>query len=338
MLTLEPFAWRKLSPASHFEHRLAEDGTIRLRGLHPDEPPFRTILVDRGRAALVEEVLNYASRYRWTRAADRDGWIFSVQVPDLVGKDIARLEEAIGKAAIRDAADPLGVDERFALITAACASWAALCDLPDEDGYVKAPRTSDGYPARKDDEDPGDFRRDAEDWKAGGGMHSAHGLMQTRIGVAKSARPDLFEGVDPALHRTVLWKPKNSLACGLARLAHVPREVLADPLACRFKYADASADGSDSNMWGVAPAHDDLVALSFLAHWNAYAFWLALVAAKAKAKEPRGEVQGSPAPPAPVAASRPRAREASRWVLGFLVGATTVFTVAHYASTSRVVR
>ncbi len=259
MLSLEPFAWRRLSPSSVLEHRLDETGALRLRGADPAAPPLATARVNTG-AGFVELPLARIG-LTWSRAGDGDGWILRTEkAPRTMIHLAARWSETV-----RAVADPLGIDERFVLATLACEAGDVA---PDRDGYVRAPRTERGYPRRTGESDPGDFARDAEDWRASRGMHSSHGLMQTLVGVATMVRPDLFAGVDPSLYRAVLWVPENSLACGIAHLAHFAREVLADPLACRFHYGAAIAHPSTANAWGLAPVYDDRVPLRFVAFWN----------------------------------------------------------------------
>ena len=259
MLTVQPFDWRRLSASSQMEHRLDQGGALRLRGADPNAPPLATARVNAG-GGLVDIPLERLHLV-WLRAEDGDGWILRTEgAPSTMTHLGARWGETV-----RAAAGPVDLDERFVLTTLAC----EVGDIaPDASGYVKAPRTELGYPQRTGEQDPGDFARDAIDWRVSRGMHSSHGLMQTLIGVATMARPDLFKGVDPSLYRAVLWVPENSLACGLAHLAHFARDVLADPLASRFHFGAAIAHASTSNVWGMAPVYDDRVPLRFIAFWN----------------------------------------------------------------------
>ena len=152
----------------------------------------------------------------------------------------------------------------------------------------------EGLPERSGEGDPGDEDRDAQDWTASGGQHSSHGLLQTLIGTAVAARPDLFAGVDPAKYREVLWRPENSIAAGVAYMAHFDASVLADPVALRFAYGAGSVRPSSSNRWG-AVLYDEIVPLRFIAFWNDLACVLA------------GQCVAAPPPnPTPAPASRER--------------------------------
>jgi hypothetical protein len=259
MLTVQPFPWRRLSPSAQMEHCLDAAGVLRLRGADPNTPPLGTARVSAGGGFV--DIPLARLHLVWLRAEDGDGWVLrSEGAPSTMTHLGARWGETV-----RAATAARGIDERFVLATLAC----EVGDIaPDASGYVKAPRTELGYPQRTGEHDAGDFARDAVDWRVSRGMHSSHGLMQTLIGVATMARPDLFKGIDPSLYRAVLWVPENSLACGLAHLAHFARDVLADPLASRLHYGAAIAHASTSNVWGMAPVYDDRVPLRFLAFWN----------------------------------------------------------------------
>ena len=193
---------------------------------------------------------------------------------------------------VNEVAGAAGVDPRFVLTTIACE--AVNADAGNAGGFVKAPRTEKGYPNRTGEGDPGDEDRDAQDWSSSGGQHSSHGLMQTLIGTAVAARPDLFAGVAPAQYREVLWRPENSIAAGVGYLAHFEPSLLADPLALRVAYGAGSVRSS-SNRWG-AVLYDEIVPLKFIAFWNDLACILA------------GQCAAAPTPsPNPVAARRPNA-------------------------------
>jgi hypothetical protein len=310
MLTIDPFAWRRLTPKGAVEYRLREDGFLALRG--EAAPPFvvapKVRRADGGFGPASLEALGFV----WVAADDGDGWLLRTHgAPSTMDRTLAHWAPLV-----RELADPLGLDERLALVTIACESGGPA---PDGDGLVKAPRTEKGYPRRAGERDPGDLARDAEDWAASRGMHSSHGLLQTLIGTAYGARPDLFQGVAPADFRKVLWRPANSLACALAYAQSFPAAHLADPLAFRVHYGSGRIAPAD-NLWG-AVVYDDRVPLDFLARWNDGACIAAGTCA-------------SPAP-APPPEPAPRASTAAWLVTAFSLFALSTFAALGAAAYSR---
>jgi hypothetical protein len=264
-VTLEPFAWRRLTPKSLVEHRLDETGVLLLRGAAIEGPPLTTAQVRDGAGGFVVRSLD-ALHLEWHRAAGGDGWLLRTKGP---AATMFALEER-WHAMADQIGGPLGIDERLVLTTIAC----EVGDVePDASGFVKAPRTELGYPRRTGEADRGDAARDAEDWAAylaagrKRGAHSSHGLMQTLLSTAYGVRPDLFAGVDPACFREVLWIPSNAIACGAGYMATFPEAVRTDPLALRFAYGAGHVIPRDGNPWG-GRRYDDLVPLAFLAYWN----------------------------------------------------------------------
>ncbi len=309
MLTIQPFDWRRLSAHSQMEHRLAADGTLRLRGLHPDEAPLD-----------LARVFPAGMDPYWERPADRDGWILR---RSKTSWDMRRIVSDWGGPA-RSVADPLGIDERAVLVLIQCETGGVL--ERDADGYVKAPRTAEGYPEHGGDRDKGDFFRDAEDWRASRGMYSSHGLMNTRIGDAMIARPDLFASIEPTLYRSVLWVPENSLACALAHVANYPSEVLADPLLFRIRYrGHATVEVSPATKWGLAPICDDRVLLRFIAFWNDDA----CVRAGTCATPP------PPTPPPSMSSTRTSSWSTGGLAFAFALGAAAAASVTYVATTRR---
>jgi hypothetical protein len=261
---MKAFDWRRLTDASAVAYRLDESGRIYLLG-DASSAPFDTARVRDGRGGFVDAPLASIG-VEWTPSGG-EGWeLRTPGDPTTMAHVSARWGELVGEIA-----GAAGVDPRFVLTTIAC---EAGNPEPDADGFVKAPRTERGYPNRTGEGDAGDENRDAEDWSASGGQHSSHGLMQTLVGTAAAARPDLFAGVDPSRYREVLWLPENSIAAGVAYLAHFDAGVLADPVALRFAYGAGSVRPSSSNRWG-AVLYDEIVPLKFIAFWNDLACVLA---------------------------------------------------------------
>ncbi len=258
MKTLSPFPWRRLTPRSLLEHRLDERGELVVRDpAHAHTEPFSSANVRNGRGGFVSSPLRTLGM-RWTRAAG-DGWALRTRGEPIT---MARTRERWGTL-VRAACEPLDLDERVLLTLIACESAGAATDA---EGLVRAPRTEKGYPRRSGESDPGDFERDAEDWRTSRGAHSSHGLMQTLIATATTVRPDLFAGIEPRHYRRVLWVPANSIACGAAYLARFPNDVRTDPLATRFMYGAGRVQPAH-NRWG-AVLYDELVPLTWLAFWN----------------------------------------------------------------------
>jgi hypothetical protein len=258
MQTIEPFAWRRLTPKSQVEHRVDEEGEIVLRGT-TDAPPFTTARVQDGQGGFVDRDLASLG-LMWVRAIDdADGWVLRTHgEPETMAWILGRW-----LAAVRGAVS--SIDERVVTATIPCEVGRADVDA---DGYLKASRTERGYPDRAGERDPGDFDRDLQDWnRPGHGAHSSHGLMQTLIATALAVRPGLFAGVEPSRYRTVLWNPDNALACGVAYLESFPADVRSDPLACRITYGAGSVRPSSATRWG-AVVYSELVPLRFIAFWN----------------------------------------------------------------------
>lgn len=288
-MAMTAFDWRRLTSASTVAYRLGESGRIDLLS-DTSAPPFDTATVRDGSGGFVERPLASIGVV-WVPAGDQAWELRTPGDPSTMSGISARWGELVNEIA-----GAAGVDPRFVLTTIACESGHVA---PDADGFVKAPRTEKGYPARTGEGDPGDEDRDAQDWSASGGQHSSHGLMQTLIGTAYGARPDLFAGVAPAQYREVLWRPANSIAAGVAYLAHFDASVLADPLALRFAYGAGSVRPTTANRWG-AVLYDEVVPLRFLAFWNDLACVLA------------GQCVGAPATPTPAPA--PVASEDRAWL------------------------
>lgn len=253
------FGWRKLHTLSAIEHRLDASGFVLLR-MGSSDPPFTTMTkVRTGKGGFHEASLE-SRGFAWSKVGD--GWA-------LRARSIAPVQRAkayYGEIAKRQGASAQ-IDPRFLLVTMACESMAPA---PDKIGAVKAPRTEKGYPGRTGEGDIGDYDRDLLDWKASRGAHSSHGLMQTLIRTAVDVRPDLFEGTDPRLYRTILWSPELSIACGAAAIAKMLSAwpmAKGDPLAMRTIYASGGLHKDPSSRWGVV-FYDELVPVSFLALWN----------------------------------------------------------------------
>jgi hypothetical protein len=261
---MNAFDWRRLTDAGTVAYRLDANGRIYLAG-DGAAAPFETAHVRDGRGGFVEAPLASIG-LSWFPAGGQSWELRTRGAPTTMAHVSARWGEVVDAIAI-----PAGVDPRFVLTTIAC---EAGNPAPDADGFVKAPRTEKGYPGRTGESDPGDEARDAEDWRANGGQHSSHGLMQTLIGTAVAARPDLFAGRDPSQYREVLWRPENSIAAGVAYLAHFNASLSADPVALRFAYGAGSVRPSSSNRWG-AVLYDEIVPLKFVAFWNDLACVLA---------------------------------------------------------------
>jgi hypothetical protein len=284
---IAPFGWTRLTSASAVEHRLAEDGTLRLR-VGTESPPFTTARVRDGIGSFTEKPLASLG-LEWHPANDADGWVLRTHGdPRTMTHVKARWSELA-----RAAAEPHGVDDRIVLVTIAC----EVGDLaPDAEGHVQAPRTERGYPGRTGERDPGDETRDAEDWAQYAAdpqhriTHSSHGVMQTLISTAVEARADLFRELDqPGRYREVLWEPVKSIACGVAHLAGFPAAIKADPLATRFQYGSGHIAASTANRWGTVPLYDEVIPLSFVAFWND----LANVTPQRPSPEPAPQSTGS---------------------------------------------
>jgi hypothetical protein len=255
------FDWKKLTPASELAHRVDDAGRLLLRGDDATTAPFETARVRDGRGGFVTRSVASLG-FTWTRAESDDGWTLRTAGTPTTMTSVAGFWGHM----VRDACAPLGLDAQLVLMTIACEAGAVR---PDRKGLVKAPRTENGYPQRAGERDPGDFARDAKDWRASRGAHSSHGLLQTLIATATAARPDLFKDTSPSKYRTVLWSPANSIACGVAHIAGFPDRVLRDPLALRVHYASGSvrAPATTPNRWG-AVLYDELVAMYGVAFWN----------------------------------------------------------------------
>ncbi len=260
--------WKRLTPSARVEHRVDDlEGAILLRGPNPDAPPFTTATVRDGDGGFTKRTLDEL-HFEWKPAAG-GGW--KLRTTGAAATMFA-IESRWSKL-VEAACAPLKLDPRVVLTTIAC----EVGDLePDAKGFVKAPRTENGYPRRMGERDAGDGARDAEDWAnylakraAGKGAiaHSSHGLMQTLISTAVLVRPDLFKDVDPSRYREVLWKPENSIACGVAYMASFPDAVKTDPLALRFHYGRGRVAEVAGSVWG-ADAYDDIVPLAYIAFWN----------------------------------------------------------------------
>jgi hypothetical protein len=268
MFTLPSFDWRRLTQESALEHRLDADGVLRLRARRaPDKAPFDALVVRDLRGGFAPALLPTIGLV-WFPCPDGDGWMLRTTGP-VVTMD--RAERVWGDLA-RAMANPFGIDERLVLTSIACESGAPW---PDEDGFVKAPRTEVGYPRRTGEGDPGDFERDGEDWRnyvlalrhgRPARTHSSHGLMQTLIATAYAVRTNLFAHVDPRFYRAVLWHPQNAISCGVGYLATFPAGELLDPLAARLRYG-AGGIRPAKNRWG-ALLYDEIVPAKFVAFWN----------------------------------------------------------------------
>jgi hypothetical protein len=255
-LTLKAFDWRKLTAESAIEYALDDAGVIRVRG-QGDAPPFETVRVRSGRV-FVDMTIDELG-LAWKQAPGGDGWILrTVGAPSTVSH-----VDGLWGALVRESADP-AFDERLVLVTIAAEAGGIA---PDEEGFVKAPRTEVGYPRRTGEHDPGDFDRDAVDFFASGGAHSSHGLMQTLISTARAARPDLFANVDPSRSRMVLWSPANSIACGVAHASSFAAAIKTDPVQFRVKYGSGGIRAVSTNAWGV-DLYDESVMARFIALWN----------------------------------------------------------------------
>ena len=254
---MTPFDWRRLTDASSVAYRLEESGRIDVFS-DTGAAPFDTARVRDGHGGFVDASLDSIGVV-WTTTADQSWELRTPGEPSTMAHISARWGELVNQIA-----GAAGVDPRFVLTTIACEAGNTA---PDANGFVKAPRTEKGYPNRSGEGDPGDEDRDAQDWTANGGQHSSHGLMQTLIGTAVAARPDLFGGVDPSQYREVLWRPENSIAAGVAYMAHFDASLLADPVALRFAYGAGSVRPTSSNRWG-AVLYDEIVPLRFIAFWN----------------------------------------------------------------------
>jgi len=288
MITIEPFEWRKLTPLSTLEHRLDSNGNLLLREPDSKAVPFKTARVRDGAGGFIEKPLQ-ALGFEWSRADDGDGWALrTTGDPITMSHAVARWTWLVAEESAE-----LLVDERFLLTTIACEVGDVA---PNEDGLRRHRLVLRLRHGLRLEADRGDGERDAEDWAAfeakgkRGVTHSSHGLMQTLISTAVSARPDLFFGLDPANYRDVLADPARSIACGTAYAATFPREVRHDPLASRFQYGAGSVRPTSQNRWG-AVLYDELVPLMFVAFWNDLAFlraddWVVPVPSSKRAPAP----------------------------------------------------
>jgi len=283
-MAMTAFDWRRLTSSGAVAYRLDESGRIDLLS-DTSSPPFDTATVRDGSGGFVDRPLSSIGVV-WAPSGDQSWELRTPGSPSTMTSISARWGDLVNELA-----GAAGVDPRFVLTTIACESVNAT---PDAGGFVKAPRTEKGYPGRSGEGDAGDEDRDAQDWSSSGGQHSSHGLMQTLIGTAVGARPDLFAGVAPAQYREVLWRPENSIAAGVAYLAHFDASLLADPVALRFAYGAGSVRPTSSNRWG-AVLYDEIVPLRFIAFWNDLACVLA------------GQCVAAPSPsPSPAPASDER--------------------------------
>lgn len=256
-MTIAPFTWRRLTDASVVEYALDTRGYLVVRAA-TTAPPFTTARVRDGQGGFAEQAIASLG-FVWTHAGG-DAWALRTRgEPVTMAHVHARYRQLVhAEAPARD------VDERIVLVTIASEVGNAA---PDADGHVKAPRTEPGYPSRTGEKDPGDEARDAEDWTISRGAHASHGVMQTLVRTAVGVRPDLFQGLEPARFREVLWDPQKSIACGVAYMATFPSAVRSDPLATRILYGAGSVRPSSGNRWG-AVIYDELVPLWGLAFWN----------------------------------------------------------------------
>lgn len=267
MFTLPSFDWRRLTPESALEHRLDGEGVLRLRSPGTVGRPFDTMSARDGRGGFAPAPIETRG-LTWLPCQDGDGWILRTTGPIVT---MLRAERTWGELA-RAMSAPFALDERLVLTSLACESGAPT---PDDDGFVKAPRTEKGYPRRAGESDPGDFDRDGEDWRTfvtalrqgrPATTHSSHGLMQTLVSTAYAVRPLLFAGVDPRFYRAVLWHPHNAITCGVGYLAGFPASELGDPLAARIRYGAGSVRPT-KNRWG-AVLYDEIVPAKFVAFWK----------------------------------------------------------------------
>ena len=215
-----------LAPHATLEHCVDASGTLLLRSPSlPETPPLATAAVRDGTGTLVRIPIGELG-LDWTRAENGDGWMLRGAGPPLtMWNVVTRWGDLVLVESAR-----AHVDERLLFATIACESG----DLGwDERGDVQAPRLEPGYPRPAGDDDQGDFARDLEDWNAylaqktkspRAATHARHGLLGMRLSTAMAARPELFEGVEPAHYRTVLWRPDNALAAGAGAFrAHARR-------------------------------------------------------------------------------------------------------------------
>jgi len=170
---------------------------------------------------------------------------------------------------------------RFLVALLAPASQGAKLDAR---GFVRRVLTLPGYPARSHDDDAGDPLRDAEDWRATGGMRSLHGLLPIPPGVAVKAFPGPFQRLSPSHYRDVLADPIVSIGCTASLLRAAAERAPPDPLAVRSGMLGQTT--GVAGMWGVPV--DDLALASFVAAWNDDA-----------------RVRGGEAPSAPAALAMP---------------------------------
>jgi hypothetical protein len=253
MLSIPPFAWRRLRPSAQMEHCLDESGALLLRVPgEPTTPPLAHL----GRLLLELGPLGIQSLC----AANGDGWMLHTRGAPRAMHHVAKrwLELA------REASQAFAVDERVLLATIG----AEVGDLaPDHDNEVKAPRTSAGYPSRMGPGDAGDAARDARDWTASHGAHTKHGLLQTTVKQATDVRADLFAKVTPDRYRAVLADPVASITCASELLAQMSPSLRRDPLAQRVEYMLGGPGVATRSPWGVA-LEDDVPLLRFIVAWN----------------------------------------------------------------------
>jgi hypothetical protein len=323
MIALPPiqaFGWSKLTAQSAIEHRLDASGALLLR-MGDLEPPFMVARARDGKGGFGDVELARLG-FTWQRVGD--GW--ALRSPRHAA-DLKRAVQFYGSLALREAA-AAQIDPRAVLVTMVCESGAPA---PDAHGWVKKPRTEQGYPNRAGENDAGDFERDLEDWTKTGGLKSSHGLMQTLIGTAVSVRPDVFQGWEPKLYRTALWIPENSIKCGVGAMASLARKVprvRVDPHALRIAYgAGLGGLAPHANRWGVR-VFDDLVPMHFVGVWNE----LACLTAGTCGELPSPAVPSSE-PPAAVLA-QPKSAWLAVGLASFALAATSAVALATHARRS----
>jgi hypothetical protein len=262
MLTIKPFPWRRLTPTAHYEHCLDESGALLVRVVRaPDMPPFMDgVTTTTDRAGIATRIALPSLGFAALRAANGDGWMLHTRRAPRTMLHVATRWIDL----VREASDGFALDERVLLATIG----AGIGDVgPDAEHEIKESRTLVGYPARSGEGDAGDAGRDLLDWTASHGAHSAHGVMQTTIKQATSARADLFAKATPARYRDVLADPVVSLTCGAQVIAQMAADVRSDPIAQRILYLLGEAGTASHDNWGLK-LDDELSLIRFIAAWN----------------------------------------------------------------------